>query len=65
VCLSHTNLLTYYKVNFALIQHYRYSLQDIESMIPWEREVYLSLLEQHVEELEAQRRDSPESIANL
>jgi hypothetical protein len=25
----------------------------------------LSLLEQHVEELEAQRRDSPESIANL
>jgi hypothetical protein len=56
VCLSHTDLLQYYKVNFALIQHYRYSLQDIENMIPWE---------QHVEELEAQRRDSPESIANL
>jgi len=59
-------LLTYYKVNFALMHHYGYSLQDIENMIPWERETYLTLLEQHIKELEAERRnEGRESIANL
>ena len=48
MCLSHTDLIQYYKVNFALIQHYRYSLQDIESMIPWEREVYVGMLITHL-----------------
>jgi len=32
------------------MQHHKYSLSDIENMIPWEREIYLSLLKQHIEE---------------
>ena len=32
------------------MQHHKYSLTEIENMIPWEREVYLTLLRQHVEE---------------
>jgi hypothetical protein len=31
------------------MQHFKYSLYDIENMHPWEREVYLMLLEQHLE----------------
>ena len=40
------------------MQHHKYSLTEIENMIPWEREVYLTLLRQHVEEenLKAQQR---------
>ena len=30
------------------MQYHKYSLSDIEEMIPWEREIYLSLLEQHI-----------------
>jgi len=30
--------------NFQLMQHHKYSLSDIENMLPWERLVYLSLL---------------------
>ncbi len=30
------------------MQHHKYSLSDIENMIPWEREVYLSLLENYI-----------------
>ena len=30
--------------NFNLMQHHRYSLSDIENMIPWERQIYMSLL---------------------
>jgi hypothetical protein len=48
--MLHDNLANYYKTNFALIQHHKYSLTEIESMLPWEREVYLGLLVQFVEE---------------
>tara|TARA_E500000331_G_scaffold337579_1_gene365840 strand:- start:261 stop:383 length:123 start_codon:yes stop_codon:yes gene_type:complete len=32
------------------MQHHKYSLSDIENMIPWEREIYISLLKQHIED---------------
>jgi len=46
----HTNLASYYQTNFSLIQHHHWSLSEIEDMLPWEREVYISLLQQHIEE---------------
>tara|TARA_Y100001968_G_C19052418_1_gene569779 strand:- start:51 stop:230 length:180 start_codon:yes stop_codon:yes gene_type:complete len=48
--MAHTNLESYYKINFSLMQHHKYSLSDIENMIPWEREIYIGLLQQHIEE---------------
>ena len=48
--MAHEDLESYYKVNFALMQHHKYSLTELENMIPWEREVYLSLLQQYIEE---------------
>jgi hypothetical protein len=48
--MAHTNLESYYKTNFALVQYHKYSLTEIENMIPWEREVYVTLLQQHIEE---------------
>ena len=32
------------------MQHHKYSLSELESMIPWERDVYVNLLIQHIEE---------------
>tara|TARA_Y100000034_G_scaffold129038_1_gene184709 strand:- start:749 stop:880 length:132 start_codon:yes stop_codon:yes gene_type:complete len=32
------------------MQHHNYSLQDLENMIPWEREIYVTLLTQYVKE---------------
>ena len=48
--MAHESLESYYKVNFALMQHHKYSLTELENMIPWEREIYLSLLSQFIEE---------------
>jgi len=48
--MAHTSLESYYKINFAMMQHHKYSLTELESMIPWEREVYLTLLQQYIEE---------------
>jgi hypothetical protein len=48
--MMHTDLASYYKTNFALVQHHKYSLTELENMIPWEREVYITLLQQYIEE---------------
>ena len=48
--MSHEDLASYYKINFALMQHHKYSLTELENMIPWEREIYLALLQQYIEE---------------
>ena len=48
--MSHVSLESYFKLNFALIQHHKYSLTEIENMMPWERDIYVGLLNQWVEE---------------
>ena len=48
--LCHENLANYYKLNFALMQYHKYSLAEIEDMIPFEREVYTTLLIQYLED---------------
>jgi hypothetical protein len=48
--MAHEDLASYYKINFALMQHHKYSLTELENMIPWEREIYLTLLQQFIEE---------------
>ena len=33
-----------------MMQHFNYSLTELEEMLPWEREVYLTLLNDQLEE---------------
>ncbi len=47
--LSHDNLMNLFKTNFAMVQHHKYSFTEIESMMPWERDVYIQMLVEHVE----------------
>tara|TARA_Y100000817_G_scaffold283899_1_gene250104 strand:- start:682 stop:843 length:162 start_codon:yes stop_codon:yes gene_type:complete len=42
--------VVYFKNIFGLVQHHNWSLEEIENMMPWERDVYTSLLIQHLEE---------------
>jgi len=47
---SHENLESYYNTNFALMKHHNYSLTELEEMYPYEREIYLILLEKWIED---------------
>jgi len=39
------------------MQHHKYRLEELENMIPWEREIYVNLLVNYIkEENEKQRR---------
>jgi hypothetical protein len=49
VALSHDNLVNYYKTNFLLMQEHKYSLTEIENMLPWEREIYIGMLVDYIE----------------
>jgi hypothetical protein len=48
--MSHMDLEAYFRINFAMMQFHKYSLTEIENMIPWERDVYVGMLQQHIED---------------
>jgi hypothetical protein len=55
--LGHDKLENFYKTNFSLIQHHKYSINDLENMIPWERHVYIDLLKAFLKDQEERQRD--------
>ena len=32
------------------MQHHKYSLSELENMMPWEREIYVDMLMEHIKE---------------
>ena len=38
------------------MQHHKYSLSEIENMMPFERQVYVSLLMQYLEQLKNEQK---------
>lgn len=42
--------MNYYNTNFQLMQHHNYSLTELENMMPWEREIYIAMLLNWLEE---------------
>ena len=52
------NLESYYKINFALLQYHKYSLTEVENLIPWERDIYIGMLQQHLEDEKLKQQQS-------
>lgn len=50
---------SYYKTNWSMMYHHKFSLTEIEDMMPWERDVYVGLttnfLQEEAERLEQER----------
>jgi hypothetical protein len=40
------------------MQHHKYSLSEIENMLPWERQVYTTLLIQYIDKLKAEQENN-------
>lgn len=55
--LGYDKLMNYYKTNFGLMQYHKYSLSEVESMLPWERMIYINLLSAYLKEQEEKQRD--------
>jgi hypothetical protein len=52
--LCHTNLGNFYRIIFAMAQHHKYSISEIEEMLPYERDLYFDMI---VDYIESQRAD--------
>ena len=44
------DLASYYKLNFSLMHYHKYSLTEIENMMPWDRDVYVAMGRAHLED---------------
>ena len=40
-----------------MMQHHKYSLTELDNMIPWEREVYVTMLVEYIKEENERLRD--------
>ena len=40
------------------MQHHNYSLSDLENMMPWEREIYVDMLVEHIKEENKRMREN-------
>lgn len=47
--LCHINLRDYYKIIFGMAQHHKYSITEIENMLPYERDLYFGMISDYIE----------------
>ena len=50
--MGHANLGNYYNTNFGMMQHHKWSISEMEDMMPWERYIYIDLLQAFLKEQE-------------
>ena len=50
LALSHTSLGSYYQLIFSMKQHHNWSIHEIEEMLPWERDIYTTMLTNWIKE---------------
>jgi hypothetical protein len=56
--LGHNSLEAHYQTQFSLVQHHKYTLTELENMIPYELDLYVSMLLEHLKTLEQLQKRS-------
>ena len=44
------NLYAHYVIIFQLAQHHGWSITELEEMLPWEREIYMTQVQKHIQD---------------
>ena len=55
--MGYQRLAVYFKTNFSLMQHHKWSISEIEEMMPWERQVYIDLLKDWIKQKEQEIKE--------
>lgn len=48
--LGYSNISIFYKTMFAMVQHHKYSLTELENLMIFERDIYVDMLINYIEE---------------
>ena len=49
-------LENYYNTIFSLVQHHKYSLSEVENLIPFERDIYVQMLIKYLNDVEEAKK---------
>ena len=52
------SLEVYFEYTFSLMHNFKWSMSDVENMLPWERDIYLMKLEQQLKEEKRQQEEA-------
>ena len=55
--MSHTNLFVYYQKVFGMAQHHKYSINEIENLLPYERDLYFDMLIEFIQSQKEKERN--------
>lgn len=48
--MAYMSLENYYRLNFSLQQYHHWPMPMVENMTPYDREIYVYMLSEHIEE---------------
>lgn len=54
--MSHNSLQNYYSTTFSLVQHHKYSISEVENLIPFERDIYVQMLVDYIKQVEEAKK---------
>lgn len=55
--MMYMDLKSYYELNFALCEFRKWNIDFIENCLPYEREIYTTLLQNHLEKEEEAKKN--------
>lgn len=55
--MSHEKLEDHFKINFIMTFHHKYSLTELDEMLPWERAIYVALIQNYLKEEKEKQRE--------
>ena len=47
--LHHDNFANFYQVTYTMKQNHGWNIEEVESMLPWERQIFIAMLQRDVE----------------
>jgi hypothetical protein len=47
---GYSSIAVYYQTHFAMTFHHKYSVTELNEMYPYERDLYLTMIAQHIDE---------------
>jgi hypothetical protein len=53
---GYETLKNFFETNFTLMHHHKYSLTELDNLMPWEKRIYVSMLVAYIKEQNEQMK---------
>jgi hypothetical protein len=60
--MAYSSLTSYFKTLWAMVHHHKWTVSEIENLTPWERDIYVEMTAQYIQEQEAAMQMQQQSL---